>query len=452
LHLVEGLLLALNDIDAVIEILRHAPDGTTAKISLQDQLGFSPTQGDSILAMPMRRLTGLEKQKLETELADLNERISHLNNVLDDRHELMKSLKKELRSLKRKFNDERRTRIINVKVNEDLPAATKTSKAKIPKKDPALAVSPSLTFERSPEAKLKVTSSGCIYWVNPDQEETTTPNKGQDFLLHQEPVGNREKLIVVTDSGKAYPVPMEEVPSSLETTELPAVELLSEAAQRDAKSSVAHFFLPENHQDLDLMMLTEKGIIKRLAAKELDALGNRGLVLIKLKEKDTLKYFCFTDEQQQMAIATTGGRILRLPIDDLQIPLMGRNAQGSRVMRLRMREGLAGCCNVMPEDSIAVITELGFGKRLPVNSLRLGNRGDIGTQALQFTTKEDNLAGITPITGRENILLTTSIDRRLILPVNSLVEGEKNSPGERVGKLKANEVITGVYPFVGGSK
>lgn len=452
LHLVEGLLLALNDIDAVIEILRHAPDGTTAKISLQDELGFSPTQGDSILAMPMRRLTGLEKQKLETELADLNERIASLNNVLDDRHELMKSLKKELRSLKRKFNDERRTRIINVQVNEDIPAApskTKT-KGKTPKKDPALTVSPSLTFERSPQAKLKVNSSGCVYWVNPDQEAATSPTKDSDFLVHQEPVSDRNKLIVVTDSGKAYPVPIEEVPSSLETTELPAVELLSEAAQRDAKSSVAHFFLPENHQNLDLMMLTEKGIIKRLAAKELDALGNRGLVLIKLKEKDTLKYFCFTDETQQMAIATTGGRILRLPIDDLQIPLMGRNAQGSRVMRLRMRENLAGCCNIKPDDSIAVITELGFGKQISINSLRLGNRGDIGTQGIQFTTKEDTLVGITPTTGQENILLTTSINRRLVLPVNSLVKGEKNSPGERVGKLKANEVITGVYPFVGG--
>ncbi|MEO1801993.1 MAG: DNA topoisomerase (ATP-hydrolyzing) [Cyanobacteria bacterium J06629_2] len=452
LHLVEGLLLALNDIDAVIEILRHAPDGTTAKISLQDELGFSPTQGDSILAMPMRRLTGLEKQKLETELADLNERIASLNNVLDDRHELMKSLKKELRSLKRKFNDERRTRIINVQVNEDIPAApskTKT-KGKTSKKDPALTVSPSLTFERSPQAKLKVNSSGCVYWVNPDQEAATSPTKDSDFLVHQEPVSDRNKLIVVTDSGKAYPVPIEEVPSSLETTELPAVELLSEAAQRDAKSSVAHFFLPENHQNLDLMMLTEKGIIKRLAAKELDALGNRGLVLIKLKEKDTLKYFCFTDETQQMAIATTGGRILRLPIDDLQIPLMGRNAQGSRVMRLRMRENLAGCCNIKPDDSIAVITELGFGKQISINSLRLGNRGDIGTQGIQFTTKEDTLVGITPTTGQENILLTTSINRRLVLPVNSLVKGEKNSPGERVGKLKANEVITGVYPFVGG--
>ena len=455
LHLVEGLLIALNEIDAVIEILRHAPDGTTAKLRLQDELDFSPTQGDSILAMPMRRLTGLEKQKLETELADLNERISELNNVLEERHELMKSLKKELRSLKRKFSDERRTRIINVKVSEDLPQTTTQKKSqnkqKSPKKDPALTVSPALTFERSPKAQLKVTSSGYVYWTNPDTETETTHSNlksGQDFLLHQEPVGDRDKLIVVTDSGKAYPVPIEEVPSSLETTELPALELLSAAAQRDAKGTVAHFFLPENHHNLDLVMLTDKGIIKRLDAKELDNLGNRGLVLIKLKEKDVLKYFCFTNEEQEMAIATTGGRILRLPIDDMQIPLMGRNAQGSRVMRLRIKESLVGCCNVQPNDSLAVITQLGLGKRISVNSLRLGNRGDIGTQAIQFTTKEDTLAGIISTTGRKNIVLTTSIDRRLVLPVASLVKTEKNSSGESIGKLKANEIITGVYPFV----
>ncbi|MBE9046752.1 DNA topoisomerase 4 subunit A [Pleurocapsales cyanobacterium LEGE 10410] len=452
LHLVEGLLLALNQIDEVIEILRNSPDGTSAKLRLQEELDLSPTQGDSLLAMPMRRLTGLEKQKLEPELSDLQERIANLSNVLGDRHELMKSLKKELRSLKRKFGDERRTRIITVAAKEEVPASTtkKSTAKQTPKKDPALTVSPNLTFERSAKAQLKVTSSGCIYWENPskDTEANNAPKKGEDFILHQEPVGDRERLIVVTDSGKAYPVPIEEIPSSLESTELPAVELLSSAAQRDANSTVSHFFLPKKHQNLDLVMLTEQGIIKRLAATELDALGNRGLVLIKLKDKDILKYFCFTSEKREMVIATTGGRILRLPVDDAQIPIMGRNAQGNRVMRLRQKENLVGCCDVAPNDYIAVISQLGFGKRIRVDSLRLGNRGDIGTQAIQFATKEDALAGIISTANEKNITLTTSINRRLVLPVSSLKKAEKNSKGEKIGKLKANEIIIGVYPFV----
>lgn len=453
LHLVEGLLLALEQIDAVIEILRHAPDGTTAKIRLQEELDFSPTQGDSILAMPMRRLTGLEKQKLETEAEDLQERIAELDKVLGDRQELMKSLKKELRSLKRKFGDERRTRIINVAVREETEVKTPTPSVstKKEKKDPALTVSPTLTFKRSPEAELKVTSSACVYWQNPvveTDESNSAPKQGEDFLLHQEQIGDRNRLIVVTDSGKAYPVPIEEIPSNLESTELPAVELLSSAAQRDANTTVAHFFLPEQHQNLDLIMLTEKGIIKRLAATELDALGNRGLVLVKLKEKDLLGYFCFAKEGDEVAIATSGGRILRLAVDDRQIPVMGRNAQGNRVMRLRQKETLVGCCNVKSKDTLAVVTQLGYGKRVVVNSLRLGSRGDIGTQAIQFTTKEDRLAGIIETTARENITLTTSIERRLVLPVSSLNQADKNSPGDKIGKLKANEIITGLYPFV----
>jgi len=452
-HLVEGLLLALNQIDEVIEILRHSPDGTTAKMRLQEELDLSPNQGDSILAMPMRRLTGLEKQKLETELADLQERIAGLNNVLEDRHELMKALKKELRSLKRKFGDERRTRLANVMVNESAKQITaeqkSATKKKADKKDPALTVSPTLTFERSPKATLKVSSSGCMYWQNPDLDDgTNVPKQGEDFLLHQEVIGDRDKLIVVTDSGKAYPVPVEEIPSSLESTELPAVELLSTAAQRDAKSTVAQFFVPKNYRDLDLVFLTEKGIIKRLDSSELDALGNRGLVLVKLKDKDSLQYFSFTAEGQEMVIATTGGRVLRLPINDTQIPVMGRNAQGNRVMRLRLKESLVGCDAVNSDDNIAVITQQGFGKRISVNSLRLGNRGDIGTQAIQFSSKEDLLAGVISTTDKESIVLTTSIDRRLVLPVDSLKLAEKNSTGERIGKLKANEIITGIYPFL----
>ena len=197
-----------------------------------------------------------------------------------------------------------------------------------------------------------------------------------------------------------------------------------------------------------MVFLTENGIIKRLDSNELDALGNRGLVLVKLKEKDSLKYFSFTAAGQEMVIATTGGRILRLPINDTQIPIMGRNAQGNRVMRLRLKESLVGCDAVYPDDAIAVITQQGFGKRIRANSLRLGNRGDIGTQAIQFANKEDLLAGIISTKNQENIILTTNIDRRLVLPVKSLKLTEKNSTGEKIGKLKADEIITRIYPFV----
>ncbi|GAB4533823.1 MAG: DNA gyrase subunit A [Pleurocapsa sp.] len=461
LHLVEGLLTALNNLDATIDILRNAPDGTTAKYRLEEDLGLSPSQGDSILAMPMRRLTGLERQKLETEAEELQQRITELNSLLGDRNELMKALKKELRSLKRKYNDPRRTRIAHHTVAEknSPPANTKkstTAKAKSEGKTspqskeadlPSLSL---LNLERSPAATLEITHRGCVYWQNPDAKAKShsIPKEGKDFITQQETIGDRQQLIVVTDSGKAYPVGMEELPSNSETTKITALSLLSEAAQRDATTTVAHFFPLEDSNNLDLVLLTEKGIIKRLKASELDGLGNRGLVLIKLKEQDSLRYCCFAREEQEVAIATTGGRILRLPVDDAQIPTMGRNAQGNRVMRLRYGEQIVGLSVVQPEDTLAVISQLGYGKLLPVNHLRLAKRGDIGTQAMQFTNKKDLLAGIMTTRSLDNIILTTSIDRRLVFPLNILQESDKNSKGEKIGNLKSEEKIIGIYPFL----
>ena len=461
LHLVEGLLIALNNLDLVIDILRNAPDGTTAKYRLEEQLGISPTQGDSILAMPMRRLTGLERQKLQTEAAELQQRITELNNILSDRHELMKALKKELRSLKRKFGDVRRTRIPKVIVAEDhqkstnFPKSTKSTSVKS-KSDRAIKaeeteIASVLNLERSSAATLEVTNQGCVYWQNPTSESQShpvIPKQGQDFIIQHEAIRGHKNLIVVTDSGKAYPVPLEDIPSNSDTTETTAVSLLSEAAQRDATTTVAHFFPLEDSSNLNLILLTIKGKIKRLKASEIDGLGNRGFVLIKLREQDQLKHCCFAREDQEVVIATSGGRILRLPIDDAQIPTMGRNAQGNQVMRLRYGENIVGCCVVAPSDHIVLISQLGYGKSIPVNCLRLAKRGDIGTQAIQFTSKNDMLAGIITVHAEDNITLTTNIQRRLVFPLNNLQISDKNSTGEKIGKLKSEEAIVSVCPFV----
>ncbi|MGV2828979.1 DNA gyrase/topoisomerase IV subunit A [Myxosarcina sp. GI1(2024)] len=454
LHLVEGLLIALNNLDRVIDILRNAPDGTTAKFRLEEELGISPEQGDSILAMPMRRLTGLERQKLETEAEELQASIAQLNKVLGDRHELLKALKKELRALKRKFGDDRRTRIVNVSPTAEkkiVAAKSSDSSTKTENRPESEEHNKLMMFERSANAKIKITHRGCVYWQNPSEKAQTsnlTVKAGADFVTHREPIGERQKLIVVTDSGKAYPIAIEDIPSAFETTNQTAVELLSPAAQRDAKRTLAHFFLPEDTSGLDLVMLTEKGIIKRLPASELEALGNRGLVLIKLKERDRLKYFCFTRETEEVAIATTGGRILRLPVDEAQIPTMGRSAQGNKAIRLRVREKLAGCCAVTNQETIVLVSQLGYVKGLPVNTLRLANRGDIGTQAIQFAEERDVLVGAISHQSLDNLVIITDRERRLTFPVSEIPLLDKNSTGEKLIKLSTEEVVIAIAPGI----
>ena len=447
LHIVSGLLVALNNIDTIVDILRNAPDGTTAKVRLVEELSLSEAQAESILGMPMRRLTGLEKQKLESEQAELSQRISELEALLGDRHELMKSLKKELRSLKRKYSDPRRTKILEV-VPPAAKPATETAKKtehQVTKKSETTSL---LTVERSPKAELIVTNEHHVYWQNPDrtnQITTSTIRKGEEFTIQTQTIGNYDRVIFAADSGRAYPVAITDIPSKLESQNATTFSFLSPAAQREAEDTIAHFFLPPEGKEFDLIMLTEKGILKRLKSAELESIGNRGLVLIKLKDQDHLKYLTIADKERELAIATNGGRILRFPIDDEQVPTMGRNAQGNQALRLRYGETLVGCMAIDSKDKLLLVTELGYGKQLDVSNIRLAKRGDIGTQAISFENKEDRLISmIVAQSGKEGII-TTNTDRRISIAIDDVEVLPRDSTGTKIIKLKSEETVSHLY-------
>ncbi len=447
LHLVTGLLLALDNLDQLIDILRNAPDGATAKIRMTEELGVSETQADSILGMPMRRITGLEQEKLLAEQAELQQRIDNLETLLGDRHELMKSLKKELRSLKRKYGDERRTRIADRVILEESKPKQKR-KATTEKSAPsstATTVQPSvLKVTKEANATINLTHEGHIYWQNPDEHTPSSWKKGEDFVVQREVIGDREKIVFITDSGKAYPVAIDEIPHYLENQTQTTVGLLSQAAQRDANSTIEHFFLsPEENRDL--ILLTAKGIIKRLAISELNNLGNRGFVLIKLKEQDSLQYVTFNQEDGEIAIATSTGRILRLPVNEQNIPTMGRNAQGNQAIKLRYGETIVGCANVTDNKNILLVTQLGYSKQFPVNTARLCKRGDLGTPAIPFTNKQDYLASAILAQPESEVILTTNRGKRLVQDLGKIEILGKDRKPQKIAKLDSEEAIVNIY-------
>ncbi len=447
LHLVTGLLLALDNLDQLIDILRNAPDGSTAKIRMTEELGVSETQADSILGMPMRRITGLEQEKLLAEQAELQQRIEHLETLLGDRHELMKSLKKELRSLKRKYGDERRTRIADRVILEESKPKQKR-KATTEKSAPsstATTVQPSvLKVTKEANATINLTHEGHIYWQNPDEQTPSSWKKGEDFVVQREIIGDREKIVFITDSGKAYPVAIDEIPHYLENQTQTTVGLLSQAAQRDANSTIEHFFLsPEENRDL--ILLTAKGIIKRLAISELNNLGNRGFVLIKLKEQDSLQYVTFNQEDGEIAIATSTGRILRLPVNEQNIPTMGRNAQGNQAIKLRYGETIVGCANVTDNKNILLVTQLGYSKQFPVNTARLCKRGDLGTPAIPFPNKQDYLASAILAQPESDVILTTNRGKRLVQDLGKIEILGKDRKPQKIAKLDSEEAIVNIY-------
>ncbi len=456
LHLISGLLTALNNLPEVIQILGQAADGSSAKLKFQEQLNISESQADSILAMPLRRITGLERQKLQTEAEDLQARINQLEKLLGNRHELLKALKKDLRSLKRKFGDPRRTRIISQQANNTSSATKKSGKIQNkkssstnPKSTPELQL-PIPEYQSLPEdAVLLVTNQGYCQWSY-GQSQHKLPRslkQDEDFQISSQPIGKQERLVVVTSSGKAYPVQVTDIPSVGQKKSQSFLNLLPKSVQNEKKPPVAHFFLPDNFQSLELVLLTNQGRIKRLSGRELAQLTNRGAMLVKLKEQDTLRHLYWTKEGEEVVIATTGGRLLRFAINDEQLPIMGRSAQGNQALRLRYGEQVAGFVCVAKEANLVLVTQLGYAKKLPVSSLRLANRGDIGTQALQFTTKDDSLASMVLASAKTHTAVQTTMKRYLFLDLDRVKLWGKDGSGERLSQLKAEEMVLKAVPL-----
>lgn len=464
LHLVEGLLAALRQLDVAIEIIRRAPDGTTAKASLQSRLNISEIQADAILAMPLRRLTGLERQKLQTEFEELTARIEQLRRLLSDRNELLKALKKDLRSLKRKYADPRRTKIqsqpsetkeqADVKEKESRKAKEKQSKEKQESKRKGAGKQESkkdapiqqrLDLENDEETVLEFTHQGNVQRLRPSAESKSLPpiSKGDDVVVQTQRTVTGAELAVITSDGKAYPLKVRDIPPAAGLKQgTPLSSLLPDGAR--SETVVAYFMLPEASESLTLILLTKQGRIKRLSASELINLTARGTTLIKLKDDDHLHDVSFAQTGEQLVLATSNGRILRVEVNDEQLPVMGRTAQGNQALRLRQREQLVGCLALSPEDNLLLVSQQGYAKRLPVTAVRRGNRGDLGTQALQFKTATDILVAMVPTPSDSKVVFLTSEDRVLCVPSKSVKMSGKDGTGDRIPKLKPEEKIVAV--------
>ncbi|MFM7878036.1 MAG: DNA topoisomerase (ATP-hydrolyzing) subunit A [Microcystis panniformis] len=481
LHLVEGLLLALQNIDRVVDILKNAPDGTTAKYRFQAELGISDPQADSILAMPLRRLTGLERQKLETEATELQTKIQQLETLLHNRQEFLKSLKKELRSLKKKFADSRRTKIRTGKsgdgrrstegkkqdsvvkkqetgerrqekegkkldsVVKKQEAADGKQEAEVKKqenkvkKKPESENAPSLSLftpQEPPEnAILLLDAEDKISWTTAEER---APDRG--LIIYQQAIEKRENFLVILDNAKAYPIAIREVPPK-DNQPVLISSLLTKTAQKESEAVLNQFFLTEPQKNQELLLLSQQGRIKRLPINELEGVGSRGLSLMKLKEDDRLYGAIFTHEGLDLAIATSSGRVLRYPVREELLPIMGKSAQGLAILRLRYGENLAGCVSLPHRENLLLISGLGYGKRLAIENLRLSQLGDLGSPALQFVNKQDSLAAMVAARAGSIVLLSTNQERKLPLEVETVTVTGKDGTGSQLVKLNPAEKI-----------
>ncbi len=446
-HLVEGLLKALSNLDEVITILRQAPDGSTAKINLCSQLDLSEVQGDAILAMPLRRLTSLEQQNLQQEFEQLSQQINLLEQLLSDRRELLKALKKDLRSFKRKYNDPRRTKLATIssdtKIQED--KGRRRQGVEDDEENPKLE-------QPAESAVLEFTQRGYVRRTQPSGKKSKAENglHENDFIIQSVLTDTDKELLVLTSGGKVYPVNVGEIPPTTGRSPRgkPLITMLSSTAQGAQEDVVRRFLLPENLETTQMVLLTKQGRIKRLSLGEFTNLTRRGITILKLKDDDELSFTQFSTTGEHLILASSGGRLLRFAVNDEQLPVMGRTAMGLQAFRLLKNQQMVGCVTVGKDDQLLLVTQEGYAKRMAASQLRAANRGDLGTQALKFASKTDNLAGMViamPSAGYANasgeVALVTNKERVVRIPVEIVPILGKDVKGESILQLNRDEKI-----------
>jgi DNA gyrase subunit A len=486
----------LDNIDAVIQILRNAPDGTTAKLAFQDEFDFSDRQADAILAMPLRRLTGMERQNLNTEFAELTVKIADLEKLLGDRKELLKALKKDLKSLKKQFGDERRTRIIDAPaaagakrrrppasyqrledpvpdngraevvtidvkassvdleltspveappskpkqpgVIEFAPIAEVTRKVMSPKAVKALQL---MAEERDGEATvLEFTADGIIRRMTPAAFAQDDRDVGDVVITRTEDTAIGQVLTLLTSSGRAFGIPVKSIPRlEQEAMGVEVVSLLPASVQ--GETVVTAFCLPTDLTDQFLILLSQQGRIKRLPATELLELGNRGAGLIKFKDDDALGFAGLANTGDQLVMATSTGRVLRLEVNDQLLPATNRSGAGVQAMRVLRTESLVGLAITGTADAVLFVSAAGYAKRMTTQAIKLSVPGELGTHLFQFTAKGDTVIGLTTAFPEELVVFITNEGNTAEFGVDDAPLASREHKGNQVLELNPEERI-----------
>ena len=389
LEVVEGLIKALNVLREVIEMIQSARDSASAKASLQVQLDLTERQAEAVLAMPLRRLTGLEQESLRKELEELRQEQKELRHLLDDRPTLLDTLVKELKQLRKQFATPRRTRL--QEGGDDLVAQR------------AAAQRPNAEAQRlhalaaiSSDNRLLLQSDGLLRIASPQslgKLHLSEPLPFGDHGAHGQlimAVQPAPTLLAFTSGGRVAALRWEfaaQQPGPIE-------KFLPESVDGQGEKVVEVLVLPPEDINFSIGLLSSDGRFKRIAAEEFRELSGRATTVLKLKDGVVLERAVICKETDNLIVASSTGRSLRLPIDENNVPLMGRTAQGPTLMRLLPGETIVGAAVTAADADVLLISALGQLKKLAVSNLRLCQRGDLGEIALRFSNRNDQLVDL----------------------------------------------------------
>ena len=416
-HLLEGLLIAQDNIDEVIKIIRSSYDN--AKENLMQRFGLDDVQAQAILGMRLKALQGLDREKLQTEYKELEEKIAYFLRILSDEGLVKSILKEELTAIADKFGDDRKTEIQDVEDELDIEDLIEEEQC-------VFTLTENGYIKRTPVSEYAAQSKGGM-----GKKGITT--REEDTVVDVFTASTHDYILFFTDTGKVYRKKGYQIPESGKAAKGVNIVNIIQVETGERVQAMLHF-RETGDEELYLFMTTRNGTVKRLEVSALKNLRNNGIRALTLDEGDELISVTETRGHDRMLIATHDGQAVCF--DETDVRAMGRTAVGVRGIRLREGDYVIGAARADAGKTVLSITENGYGKRTPIEEYRITNRGGMGIRNYMVTDKTGPVVGMKVVDGTEDLLLVTAAGILIRTPVENIRVAGRATQGVIVMRFK----------------
>ena len=429
-HILEGLTIALDHIDEVIKLIRASSDYDEALTGLMSKFNLTELQGRAILAMQLRKLTGLDRQEIENELAELRKTIAELEKILADEQEIINIIKKELTELKQKLGDERKTRIIN----HDLGKFS--DEELIPEEDSVILLTNENYIKRTLVSDYRKQHRG-----GKGKRGMTT--KEEDVIEQLIPAGSHDILYFFTNKGRVFRLKAYEVPmASLVAKGVAAVNLLQLQPEEKITSIIGQK-KEDSGEDGYLFMATKKGTVKKTPLKDYSNIRTNGLIAIKLDDDDELCWIQKTSGNDSILISTSAGQAIRF--DEKDVRSMGRTARGVRGVRLRPKDIVVGMDIARDDAKLMVISQNGYGKLTKISNFPSHKRGGVGIKAAVVNDKTGPIISVkTILDDSSELIMISSKGQTIRIGINTISVMGRTTQGVKIMSLSGEDTVASI--------
>ncbi|MCS6885760.1 MAG: DNA gyrase subunit A [Acidobacteriota bacterium] len=410
-HILEGLAKALDHIDEIIALIRSSKSAPEAKVELVNRFAFSQMQAQAILDLQLQKLTSLERQKIQDELKDILHLISELEEILNSETALKNVIVKELREVQKNFADSRRTQIVDEETEltlEDL----------IPDEEMVITVTHGGYIKRTPLAAYRSQRRG-----GTGRRGMTT--KAEDAVDHIFVASTHSYILFFTDRGQVYTLKVHEIPDVATTGKGKAIVNLINLPSNERVATIAT--VKEFSQGTYLIMVTRKGMIKRVELSDLAYSRSKGIIAMNVAEDDSLIAAELSDGKKRIFLATRNG--MAVYFDEAEVRPMGRQAKGVRGIDLREGDVVVAMAIVSGDEQMLTISEQGLGKRTPISEYRFQSRAGLGVINMKVTERTGHVVTVMPVRDEDEIIIISAYGKVIRLHVGEIREAGRNTQG-----------------------